>query len=168
VTGSAKVSITNKDLARVLPGRDESSPLANGKTELLLEQSGQTVKVPVEITPRRRQPCLSTSRIRSSLSSPSWAATPVGCHGKSSGQNGFRLSLLGFEPDPRFSKHWLRKGVGDALFPAAPDESLLLKKGRRHHASWRVARRWRKNSDEYKTIRRWIAAGMPWGDEKRP
>ena len=50
-----------------------------------------------------------------------------GCHGKSTGRGGFKLSLFGFEPDQDFDAitHGSR---GRRLFPAAPDESLLLKK----------------------------------------
>ena len=41
------------------------------------------------------------------------------CHGKASGQNGFRLSLLGF--DPRLDYESLvRDGRGRRVFPAAP------------------------------------------------
>src|SRR5262245_23886200 len=50
-----------------------------------------------------------------------------GCHGKSGGQNGFRLSLLGFEPKEDF-EYLVKEGRGRRLFPAAPDQSLLLMK----------------------------------------
>ena len=50
-----------------------------------------------------------------------------GCHGKSSGQNGFRLSLLGFEPGEDF-EFLTKEGRGRRLFPAAPERSLLLVK----------------------------------------
>ena len=50
-----------------------------------------------------------------------------GCHGKSSGQNGFRLSLLGFEPTEDY-EHLVREARGRRLFPAAPASSLLLTK----------------------------------------
>ena len=164
VTGSAKVSIANKELARVLAG-GRVIPLANGKTELLLEQSGQTVKVPVEIShvgdnlpinfPNQIVPIFTKL-----------GCNAGGCHGKSSGQNGFRLSLLGFEPDLDFQT-LVKEGRGRRLFPAAPDESLLLKKGAgiMPHGG---GKKMEKDSDEYKTIRRWIAAGMPWGDVKDP
>ncbi len=42
-----------------------------------------------------------------------------GCHGKASGQNGFRLSLLGFEPREDY-EHLVNEGRGRRLFPAAP------------------------------------------------
>ncbi len=50
-----------------------------------------------------------------------------GCHGKASGQNGFRLSLLGFEPAEDY-EHLVMEARGRRLFPAAPDRSLLLQK----------------------------------------
>ena len=51
-----------------------------------------------------------------------------GCHGKSSGQNGFKLSLLGFEPSEDFD-YLVKEARGRRLFPAAPERSLLLLKG---------------------------------------
>jgi hypothetical protein len=50
-----------------------------------------------------------------------------GCHGKASGQNGFKLSLLGFEPGEDY-EHLVKEARGRRLFPAAPDRSLLLTK----------------------------------------
>ena len=50
-----------------------------------------------------------------------------GCHGKASGQNGFKLSLLGFEPQEDY-EHLVKEGRGRRLFPAAPERSLLLLK----------------------------------------
>src|SRR6266853_6762240 len=50
-----------------------------------------------------------------------------GCHGKASGQNGFKLSLLGFEPAEDY-EHLTKEARGRRLFPAAPDRSLLVQK----------------------------------------
>src|SRR4051794_27708694 len=50
-----------------------------------------------------------------------------GCHGKSGGQNGFRLSLLGFEPKEDY-EYLVKEGRMRRIFPAAPDQSLLLLK----------------------------------------
>jgi hypothetical protein len=89
-----------------------------------------------------------------------------GCHGKQSGQNGFRLSLLGFEPELDYTT-LLKEGRGRRLFPANPDKSLLLMKatGTMPHAG---GRKMEPGSDEYKLVRRWIAAGTPWGSEDDP
>ena len=51
-----------------------------------------------------------------------------GCHAKAgNGQNGFRLSLLGFEPREDF-EHIVKEGHGRRVFPASPEQSLLLLK----------------------------------------
>ena len=89
-----------------------------------------------------------------------------GCHGKSSGQNGFALSLLGFEPELDYQT-LVKEARGRRLFPAAPDNSLLLLKatGIMAHGG---GKRMEVGSDEYKLIRRWIASGMPFGKPERP
>ncbi len=50
-----------------------------------------------------------------------------GCHGKASGQNGFKLSLLGFEPAEDY-EHIVKEARGRRVFPAAPEQSMLLQK----------------------------------------
>src|SRR5262245_5167545 len=89
-----------------------------------------------------------------------------GCHGKASGQNGFRLSLLGNDPDIDYVS-LVREGRGRRLLTAAPDNSLLLLK-----AAGGVAhgggKRMEVGSDEYKLVRRWIAAGVPFGKPDDP
>lgn len=80
------------------------------------------------------------------------------CHGKSRGQNGFQLSLLGFDADFDFTTI-VEEGHGRRVFPAAPDNSLLLRK-----ASLRLphggGERLKLGSEQYETVRRWIAEGM--------
>jgi hypothetical protein len=51
-----------------------------------------------------------------------------GCHGAANGQNGFRLSLLGFEPAEDY-EHLVKESRARRLSFAAPDQSLLLQKG---------------------------------------
>lgn len=89
-----------------------------------------------------------------------------GCHGKSGGQNGFRLSLLGFEPTEDFE--WLvKEGRGRRLFPAAPDQSLLLLKATArlpHGGGQRID----YDSAAYRMLRKWVEQGMPYGKETDP
>jgi hypothetical protein len=89
-----------------------------------------------------------------------------GCHGKASGQNGFRLSLLGFEPNVDFES-LVKEGRGRRVFPAAPDKSLLLAKATAlvPHGG---GKRMEVDSHDYKMIRRWISTGLPYGKSDDP
>ena len=81
------------------------------------------------------------------------------CHGKAGGQNGFRLSLLGFDPGLDFES-LARDDRGRRVFPAAPGSSLLLLKPTAaiaHGGGLRLA----IDSPEYRTITRWIGQGLP-------
>ena len=89
-----------------------------------------------------------------------------GCHGKSGGQNGFKLSLLGFYPEDDFE--FLRKeSRGRRIFPAIPGESLLLMKaiGRSPHGG---GKRMENGSYEYNLLVQWIEQGMPYGTDSDP
>ena len=86
-----------------------------------------------------------------------------GCHGKSSGQNGFKLSLLGFEPTEDY-EHLVKEARGRRVFPAAPENSLLLLKGiaTMPHGG---GKRLDPKSDDYRLLVRWIGQGLPYGSE---
>ena len=89
-----------------------------------------------------------------------------GCHGKSGGQNGFRLSLLGFEPQEDY-EYIVKEGRGRRIFPAAPGRSLLLTKATNetpHGGGTKIA----KGSLDYNLIHSWIAQGMPYGEKDDP
>jgi len=85
-----------------------------------------------------------------------------GCHGKSEGQNGFKLSLLGFEPGDDYG-YLVHESRGRRLFPAAPESSLLLLKGTGEMPHGGGARMTRGTPD-YQTVVRWMEQGMPKGD----
>jgi len=89
-----------------------------------------------------------------------------GCHGKAAGQNGFRLSLLGFEPEEDY-EHLVREAHGRRLFPADPPRSLLITKGTAQlpHGG---GRRLEPGSEDYDRLVRWVAQGMPKGSPNAP
>ncbi len=81
------------------------------------------------------------------------------CHGKGTGQNGFRLSLRGYAPDQDYK--WItREFDGRRLDPTNPESSLLLRKatGQTPHEGGRV---FAPNSREYELLFAWIKAGFP-------
>ena len=81
------------------------------------------------------------------------------CHGKSRGQNGFALSLLGFDADFDYASI-VEEGRGRRLFPAAPQQSLLLLKASAQlpHGG---GERLKPGGENYETLLRWIERGMP-------
>ncbi len=89
-----------------------------------------------------------------------------GCHGKASGQNGFRLSLLGFDPKSDYEA-LVKEGRGRRVFPPAPSASLLLKKptAQLPHGG---GKKFAIGSPEYNTLVRWIGQGMPFGTGNEP
>ncbi len=89
-----------------------------------------------------------------------------GCHGKSSGQNGFRLSLLGFYPEDDY-EFLAREVRGRRVFPAAPSRSLLLMKATAQspHGG---GKRMDTDSHEYRVLARWISQGIPAGRPDAP
>src|SRR5262249_23719453 len=81
------------------------------------------------------------------------------CHGKARGQNGFGLSLLGF--DPAFDIDAIaHEGRGRRIFPPAPEQSLLLLKATATvpHGG---GRRLELGQSAYNAVLQWIADGTP-------
>jgi hypothetical protein len=86
------------------------------------------------------------------------------CHGKAAGQNGFHLSLLGYDPAGDYQA-LCREALGRRVDRLAPERSLVLAKatGRTPHAGGpRIA----FGGVEYRTILEWIKAGAPERMEK--
>ncbi len=85
----------------------------------------------------------------------------AGCHGKASGQNGFRLSVFGFDPAADYES-LVKEVRGRRVFAASTPNSLLLLK-----ATGRVAhgggRRIDADSLDAEVIRQWLMQGTPIG-----
>ncbi|MBD3673156.1 MAG: DUF1549 domain-containing protein [Planctomycetaceae bacterium] len=80
------------------------------------------------------------------------------CHAKAGGgQNGFQLSMLGFEPSQDYES-MVKEGHGRRLFLPAPAQSLLLKKatGQTPHGG---GTRFSQNSESYQVLKQWIQQG---------
>lgn len=79
------------------------------------------------------------------------------CHGAVQGQNGFRLSLFGANPEHDYEQ-LLRGGAGRRVNSIEPDKSLLLLKatGTAPHRGGRIVK---QNSPDYDLLKRWLTAG---------
>jgi hypothetical protein len=89
-----------------------------------------------------------------------------GCHGKAEGQNGFKLSIFGFDPHADHQA-LTQESRGRRVNPLIPADSLLLRKasgGTPHGGGVRIVR----SSEEFRTLHDWISAGMPYGSEATP
>lgn len=89
-----------------------------------------------------------------------------GCHGKSSGQNGFRLSRLGYDPVADHAAI-VKEARGRRIFPAAPEQSQFLTKalGSVPHGG---GRKLILGSREHKLLLRWLSEGTPFGPADEP
>ncbi len=83
------------------------------------------------------------------------------CHGAATGQGGFQLSLLGYDPHEDFLRI-TREHAGRRIDRTAPAESLLLRKAS-HQLDHEGGRKLPTRSDNYATVLRWIADGAPQG-----
>jgi hypothetical protein len=164
LTRAAKYQIQNPKIAAV-SATGIIRGLSDGKTQIIVEAKGQkkTVEVQVSESARSRQfhfendivPLFSRFGCNSS-----------GCHGNSQGQNGFKLSVFGFDPTADYAA-LTKEHRGRRVLYSAPELSLLLRKpsgSMPHGGGIRIP----KDTFEYETIRGWIAAGCPMGDPKAP
>jgi hypothetical protein len=89
-----------------------------------------------------------------------------GCHGAAIGKDGFHLGLFGYDPA---GDYWriTQQIVGRRIDLSVPDQSLLLLKaiGAVPHSG---GRRFKKDSEYYQTVLRWIQAGAPDDAESVP
>ncbi|MEQ8785056.1 MAG: DUF1549 and DUF1553 domain-containing protein [Pirellulaceae bacterium] len=142
------------------------TPLADGEAVITAKAaSGQTVSTPCRVeqfdSPRPINFGNEIVPIFTKL-----GCNSGGCHGKSGGQNGFRLSLLGFYPSEDYE--WLvKEHRARRIFPAAPQFSLLLTKpmNKLPHGG---GRRLDEDSYEHELLVRWIEQGMPYGSDDDP
>ena len=133
-------------------------PKGNGTSQMEITVDGASVMVPVNVAGFDSiRPVDFATEIEPLLSR--FGCNSGGCHGKQSGQNGFKLSLFGFDTD--FDYHTLvSEGRGRRVMVSAPERSLLLMKGTATvpHGG---GRRIEPGSEPYRLILSWIQAGAP-------
>jgi hypothetical protein len=163
-TQAARYVSQNPTIARVT-SRGVISAVSDGSTVVVVEVDGQTREVAVSVHGSAEarsyhfvndvMPLLSRYHCNSS-----------GCHGKAEGQNGFKLSVFGFDPAADLAS-LVKESRGRRVLPSAPEASLLLRKmsGQAAHGG---GARIRAGTAEYETIRGWMADGMPFGAADAP
>jgi hypothetical protein len=139
--------------------------VADGATVIEVRVQDRLLRVPVHVEGTTRSRRFNFENDIESLLSR-FGCNSAGCHGKAEGQNGFKLSVFGFDPVADHAA-LTKEARGRRVFPAAPEQSLILKKisGEMPHGG---GVRIRKGSEDYETIRAWIAAGTPFGNATDP
>ncbi|MEZ6044797.1 MAG: DUF1549 domain-containing protein [Planctomycetaceae bacterium] len=174
-TDEAEGFIANVTREVTFPSRDESIAtvssagkivgLKDGKTEILVKQGDREVVLPLVVQQSDQQRELHFENDITPIFNK-FSCNGSGCHGKAEGQNGFKLSVFGFNPEQdRYAL--VSEARGRRLFPAAPEKSLLLMKAAGdvpHGGGIHI----RKGSEDYQLLYDWIAAGMPVGDPNAP
>ncbi|MBI3880462.1 MAG: DUF1553 domain-containing protein [Verrucomicrobia bacterium] len=82
------------------------------------------------------------------------------CHAKPDGQNGFKLSVFAYDPKSDHAAI-VKADRGRRVFPALPEESLILKKATlamEHEGG----QRFEAGSEPHRTLVEWIRGGMPY------
>ncbi len=163
VTHQAVVTANKSEIIRM----EGSTVLGagDGSTELTVTWNGHAVTVPVTVAGFGQSPPIhfvnDVIPVFSKL-----GCNSGGCHGRAAGQNGFKLSVFGFDPISDYEA-LVSEARGRRLFLANPVNSLLLTKptgGVPHGGGQRL----KVGSDDYQVLRHWIEQGMPHGDPQAP
>ena len=132
------------------------SATRDGTGELQITLGGDFATIPFQVTGFANPPPVSFRRDVLPILSKA-GCNSGGCHGKAEGQNGFKLSVFGYDPVADHQAIVLA-GRGRRVFPGAPDQSLFLLKSTAispHGGGQKVER----GSTWYRLLRRWIAEG---------
>jgi hypothetical protein len=156
-TRTAKIAFADAAIART-DSTGGIIGLADGKTVVTVEHENTRKNYELTVTgvnaPREPNFEIDVQPILTRLGCNSGP-----CHGKQRGQNGFQLSLFGFDSD--FDYHSVAtEDRGRRVFPTSPEKSLLLMKGTAQ-APHGGGKRIDPESPYFKTLHAWIASGMP-------
>ncbi|MDP7014986.1 MAG: DUF1549 domain-containing protein, partial [Pirellulaceae bacterium] len=151
------------DIAAVVEGRVVGGDA--GTTELTATVSGKTATVVVEVASGSAYPPLHFENDIVPLFSK-LGCNGGGCHGKAVGQNGFKLSVFGYDPASDHNAV-VKEARGRRIFPADPRQSLLIRKATGvspHGGGARCA----ADSNDAQLLEAWIDQGAPLGDDDAP
>jgi hypothetical protein len=165
VTGSVTVKVVDPQVVAV--EGQTVRPQADGETKLIVELGQSRLEVPVIV-----KQAMTTRAVSFRLD-----VMPIfmkhgcnngSCHGAARGKDGFHLSLFGYDPAGDYYR-LTRQLVGRRIDLAVPEQSLVLEKalGAVNHTG---GKRFGPESEDYRTLLRWIQAGAPddTGDTPEP
>jgi hypothetical protein len=138
---------------------------ADGQTQLTVHYAGVETKARLEVRGIDRRPAVHFGNDIVPLFTK-LGCNSGGCHGKATGQNGFKLSVFGFDPRGDYEAI-VKESRGRRVFPASPERSLLLAKPSMTLAHG-GGRRLEPGSPEHQLILDWLRQSMPWGDDTAP
>ncbi len=156
ITAGVEFSVADPGLIRIEGGLIE--PVANGTTTITIAADKRKIGVPVTVSMFDEPP--STSFKLDVMPVFTRAGCNTGkCHGSARGQDGFRLSLFGYDPSGDLFRITREQG-GRRLNFSDPEASLLLTKatGAVRHTG---GRRMMPSSPLYHRVLDWIEAGAP-------
>jgi hypothetical protein len=152
------VKLTSSDpaIARIEEGL--VIPVNNGAATITASMDGQQSTAEVTVSGQKEPFEWSFRNHVESVLSKSGCNSGA-CHGAKAGQNGFRLTLFGFDLQADYS-YLTRQARGRRVVPSDPGRSLMLTKptGALPH---RGGVRLEVNGPEYQVLSQWIAAGTP-------
>ncbi|MCA9030318.1 MAG: Ig-like domain-containing protein, partial [Planctomycetaceae bacterium] len=164
VTQQASYQSSHPDIASV-DARGSITSQAAGEAKITVTVGDASVEVPLTVNADSgtRQVNFRTD-IQPVLSRH--GCNSGGCHGKASGQNGFKLSLFGFDTEFDYGA-LVHEARGRRIDLAAPERSLLLTKsiGSVPHGG---GKRIETGSDAYAMMLAWIQNGAPRPTEETP
>ena len=133
-------------------------PIADGETELIIEVAGHTQKLPVKVEQAETDRPISFNLDVMPVFMKTGCNTGP-CHGSARGQDGFMLSLFGYDP-PGDYQRITREMSGRRINLAVPHDSLLIQKGLGAvpHTGGEC---FTPDSEYYQTLTRWLDAGAP-------
>ena len=173
VTSAAKLSASRSAPFEIAPNGEVLARRA-GEGALTASFKGKRVQIPVRVSSARStgSPAPSSTRppvsfLRDVLPALSKAGCNGGaCHAKPEGQNGFRLSVFSYDPEADYAEI-VKENRGRRIFPAAPDESLIIKKPTTalpHEGGLRFER----GSELHQLLVRWLREGMAYALTNEP
>ncbi|MFN8007355.1 MAG: DUF1553 domain-containing protein [Terriglobia bacterium] len=156
VTHSAQILSSNPQVIEINRVKAQMVGVSAGQTEVRVLWSGMTQVIPVVVGNRSHDMEVSFSPdILSILTTK--GCNGSGCHGSPAGQNGFKLSLFGYDAEADYQMI-VKNHDGRRVNLPNPEESLILQKPSFAipHGGGQVLPR---DSEEYRTILNWLKQG---------